>query len=130
MWSRACMPASCGSAYEDHIISYNNNMSRKAISVTLETDNVTWLKGRAGAVGESVSEMLDQIVTAARQGGLVGSARSVAGTIDIDSSDPLLERADRAVRSVFEASVGRPFIMRERGGKDRSGGTRPRKRRG
>lgn len=89
-------------------------MTRKALSVTLETDNVTWLKGRAGAAGESVSEMLDQIVTAARQGGQVGSARSVVGTIDIDASDPGLARADAAVRSMFEASVGRPFMVRER----------------
>ena len=57
-------------------------MARRAISVTLESDNVTWLKGRAGAVGESVSEVLDQIVSAARQGVPAGPARSVVGTID------------------------------------------------
>ena len=75
--------------------------------MTLESDNVTWLKGRAGATGESVSELLDQIVTGARQGGRSGDARSVMGTIDIDASDPFLEGADVAVRSMFDASLGR-----------------------
>lgn len=75
--------------------------------MTLEIDNVTWLKGRAGAAGESVSEMIDQLVTAARQGAHAGQARSVAGTIDIDGSDPLLEKADAAVRAAFDASLGR-----------------------
>lgn len=82
-------------------------MTRRALSVTLESDNVTWLKGRAGATGESVSELLDQIVTGARQGGRSGDARSVMGTIDIDASDPFLEGADVAVRSMFDASLGR-----------------------
>jgi hypothetical protein len=88
--------------------------AKQAISVTLGADNVTWLKGRAGAGGvRSVSEFLDQLVTAARQGGRVGPATSVVGTIDIDSSDPLLETADAAVRSIYEASLGRPLIVRE-----------------
>lgn len=84
-------------------------MARRAISLTLETDNVAWLKGRAGAAGESVSEMIDQLVTAARQGSRAGQARSVAGTIDIDASDPLLQKADAAVRAAFGASLGRPL---------------------
>ena len=94
-------------------------MPRKAVSVTLEMDNVAWLKGRAGAAGESMSEVLDQIVTAARRGKGAGPAQSVVGTIDIDASDPLLERADAAVRATFEASIGRPFMVRERGRADR-----------
>src|SRR6266436_6731614 len=87
---------------------------KQALSVTLGADNVTWLKGRTGAGGvRSVSELLDQLVTAARQSGRVGPARSVVGTVDIDSSDPLLEGADAAVRSMYEASLGRPLIVRE-----------------
>jgi hypothetical protein len=87
---------------------------KQALSVTLGADNVTWLKGRAGAGGvRSVSELLDQLVTAARQSGRVGPARSVVGTIDIDSSDPSLEGADAAVRSMYEGSLGRPLIVRE-----------------
>ena len=66
-------------------------MAKQAISVTLEADNLTWLKGRAGAAGlRSVSELLDQLVTAARASGRVGPSRSVVGTIDLDASDPWL----------------------------------------
>ena len=86
---------------------------RRPISVTLERDNVTWLKARAGAERESVSGLLDQIVTAARQGARSGPPRSVVGTIDVDSSDPLLERADAAVRGAFDTSLGRPIFVRD-----------------
>jgi len=89
-------------------------MTKRAITVTLGVDNVTWLKGRAGVSGaRSVSELLDQLVTAARRSGQVGPSRSVVGTIDIDASDPLLERADAAVRSAFEESLARPLMVRE-----------------
>jgi hypothetical protein len=88
--------------------------TKRALSVTLGEDNVTWLKGRTGAGGaRSVSELLDQLVTAARQTGRVGPARSVVGTVDIDSSDPLLEGADVAVRTLYEASLNRPLVIRE-----------------
>jgi hypothetical protein len=105
-------------------------MARRPISVTLDTDNLTWLKGRAGAAGESVSGILDQIVTAARAEGRIGPTRSVTGTIDIDSSDPLLEGADAIVRSAFEVSLGRPLKVAEGRGIDRTGANRSRKRRG
>jgi hypothetical protein len=89
-------------------------MPKKAISVTLDTENLTWLKARAGAAGlRSVSELLDRIVGAARQSGRMGPSRSVVGTIDIDASDPLLERADAAVRGAFERSLGRPLALHE-----------------
>lgn len=87
---------------------------KRAISVTLERDNVTWLKARAGAERESVSELLDQIVTVARQGARTGPPRSVAGTIDVDSSDPLLEQADASVRADFDSSLARPLVVPER----------------
>lgn len=93
---------------------YDKYMSKQAISVTLDADNVTWLKGRAGAGGvRSVSELLDRLVTAARQAGDIGPSRSVVGTIDIDPSDPLLERADEAIRHAFESSLGRPLVVKE-----------------
>jgi hypothetical protein len=89
-------------------------MTRRAISVTLDGDNLTWLKGRAGAGGvRSVSELLNHLVTAARRTGRGGPSRSVMGTIDIDSADPGLEHADAAVRALFDASTARPFILRE-----------------
>jgi hypothetical protein len=88
-------------------------MTRRAISITLDAGNVAWLKGRAGVSGDSVSGMIDQLVTAARQGHCVGEARSVVGTIDIDSSDPLLEKADAALQAAFAASLNRPLAVRE-----------------
>ena len=88
--------------------------AKQALSVTLNTENVTWLKGRARAGGaKSVSDLLDQLVTAARKSGGIGSSQSVVGTVDIDSSDPLLERADAALRAMYEVSLGRPLVVRE-----------------
>jgi hypothetical protein len=88
-------------------------MAKQAISVTLDTDNLTWLKGRAGAAGlRSVSELLDQLVTAARESGRIGPSRSVVGTIDIDAGDPLLEGADEVVRGLYEASLRRPMMVK------------------
>jgi hypothetical protein len=89
-------------------------MPKQAMSVTLDADNVTWLKGRAGAAGvRSVSELLDRLVTAARESGGPGRSTSVVGTIDIDPGDPLLERADEAVGALFDASIGRPLTIKE-----------------
>jgi hypothetical protein len=89
-------------------------MAKQAISVTLDTDNLTWLRGRAGAAGlRSVSELLDQLVTSARESGRIGPSRSVVGTIDIDASDPLLEGADEVVRGMYEASLRRPLTVKE-----------------
>lgn len=105
-------------------------MAKQAISVTLDTDNLTWLKGRAGAAGvRSVSELLDRIVSAARAGGQTGPSRSVVGTIDVDASDPWLEGADDAMRAIFEASLGRPLLVKETSPAYGSGG-RKRTRRG
>ena len=87
-------------------------MAKQAISVTLDTDNLTWLKGRAGAAGlRSVSELLDRLVTAARESGRIGPSRSVVGTIDIDASDPRLEGADEVVRGLYEMSLHRPLTV-------------------
>jgi hypothetical protein len=89
-------------------------MAKQAISVTLDADNLTWLKGRASATGvRSVSELLDQIVNSARLSGQVGPSRSVVGTIDIAAGDPWLEGADDAVRGMFEASLRRPLMVKE-----------------
>src|SRR5262245_17444563 len=106
-------------------------MTKRAVTVTLDRDNVTWLKGRANAAGvRSVSELVDQLVTAARKSGRIGPARSVVGTIDIDPSDPLLERADEAVRYVFEESLGRPLMVKEAAATYHVARPRSKKRRG
>ena len=89
-------------------------MNKQAISVTLDADNLTWLKGRAGAPGvRSVSELLDQLVTAARASGQGGPSRSVVGTIDIDAGDPWLEGADADIRAIYETSLARPLMVKE-----------------
>ena len=89
-------------------------MNKRAISVTLDADNLVWLKARAGAAGlRSVSELIDHLVTEARKAGTSGAVRSVVGTIDIDASDPSLDQADRAVRAMFDASLRRPMVVRE-----------------
>jgi len=90
-------------------------VSKKAISVTLAADNLVWLRGRAEAGGfRSVSELLDHLVSGARHAGAAGPARSVAGTVDIADDDADLEEADRAVRSLFEKSLRRPVVVKER----------------
>ena len=90
-------------------------MPKGAISVTLNRDNIAWLKGHVGRSGaRSVSELLDRLITAARRQGTDGLSRSVAGTIVIDPADPQLARADAVVRELFDASLRRPLTVRER----------------
>jgi len=103
-------------------------MPKKAISVTLQAENLTWLKSRAQAGGaRSVSDVLDRLVTDARTHGVGGAIRSVKGTIDIDPSDPLLDTADEYIRGLFAESLARPFLVKERRA---TYGSRTRKRRG
>jgi hypothetical protein len=102
-------------------------MPKRALSVTLDVENITWLKGRTTAGGlRSVSELLDRIVSAARESGRIGPSRSVVGTIDIASSDPLLGAADAAVREVFERSLDLPLRVAEARGAYRTSKSRKR----
>ncbi len=84
-------------------------MNKQAISVTLEPDNLTWLRGRAVAGGRmSVSEMLDRLIRDARGGANgVAGARSVVGTLQIATKDRELTEADAAVRRLFTRSLAR-----------------------
>ena len=89
-------------------------MTKHAISVTLHSDNLTWLKARVGAVGaRSVSELLDQLVADARRATPGGCVRSVVGTIDIDASDPFLNGADDVLRTLVDVSLKRPTVVKE-----------------
>ena len=102
------------------LVSYKHMIGKQAISVTLQRDNVTWLKGRADGAGcKSVSELLDRLVTAARTSGQIVPSRSVVGTVEIDPSDTSLEGADEAVRRLFETSVSRRQAMNLRRRKTR-----------
>ena len=81
-------------------------MPKKPLSVTLEEDNILWLKGRTRAGKQrSLSEALDTVVTAARTRGDASDARSVVGTVDIAAADPALRGADAALRALFDASL-------------------------
>jgi hypothetical protein len=100
---------------------------RQALSVTLDHDNVLWLKGQAGgSVKGTVSDVLDRLVTRARSErfGEPGAIRSVAGTIDLPDDDSDLQLADAYVREAFGKSLGRPILARERPPTTRTPGKR------
>ena len=90
-------------------------MAKEPVSVTLGRENLLWLRGRAArGKRRSLSDTLDEIVTAARLGGRAsGSVRSVVGTVDIAGDDPGLERADQYLRGEFETSLSRPLTVHE-----------------
>lgn len=90
-------------------------MPKQPVSVTLDTDNLLWLRGRAASrKRRSLSEALDEILTAARTGAHgLDASRSVVGTIDIAADDPALLRADAYIRGEVEASLARPLAVHE-----------------
>ena len=90
-------------------------MPKQPVSVTLDRDNLTWLRGRAaGRKRRSLSDALDEVVTAARLGQYGATERrSVVGTVDIAGDDPDLERADAYIRSLVDTSISRPLVARE-----------------
>ena len=104
-------------------------MPKQAITVTLDADNLTWLKGRARGIGaRSMSELLNRLVSDARRQGTLGEPRSVVGTVTIDPSDPLLDGADQAVRAFFAAAVKGAPRLSERPSAYRVRRTRTRRR--
>ena len=97
------------------LIVYNISM-KNAISVTLQRDNLVWLKAQAAArTNGNVSEMLDRLLSDARSdsGMTAAGIRSVVGTIDLPDDESLAE-ADGYVRAMFERSLARPMLVRER----------------
>jgi hypothetical protein len=91
-------------------------MPKQPVSVTLDADNLLWLRARAvSRKRRSLSDALDEILTAARAGAHgVEASRSVVGTIDIAADDPGLLRADAYIREEMEASLARPLAVHER----------------
>ncbi len=89
-------------------------MPKKALSVTLDQANVVWLKGRARLAGGNVSDALDKLVTHARtgRGALAATNSSVVGMVDL-SDDPLLAKANTAVRDGFAEYLSRQFEVHE-----------------
>jgi hypothetical protein len=90
-------------------------MPKAPVSVTLDRENLLWLRGRvASRKRRSLSDAIDEIVTAARLGGSRAEpARSVAGTIAIAEHDAGLENADTYIRALFDASLARGLVIRE-----------------
>jgi hypothetical protein len=78
-------------------------MPKTPISVTLDEENLLWLRARARTgKARSVSEALDLVLTAARQSGYGVDMRSIAGTVDIASTDPALLTADAELQALFD----------------------------
>jgi hypothetical protein len=93
-------------------------MPRKAVSVTLDSDNLLWLRGQVrSAPGRTLSAVLDRLIDEARSRGRVheASIRSVVGTIGISPDDPDLASADAAVRAMFPLPSSRRRAGRRRG---------------
>lgn len=92
---------------------YHMFMPKSAVSVTLDADNLLWLRARAAQLRRrSLSSALDEVVTAARTGGLgAGPIRSVVGTISFSDED--LQAADAYVKALFEESANRPLEVHE-----------------
>jgi hypothetical protein len=89
---------------------------RRAVSVTIDEDNLLWLKAQAAASAKgSLSDVLDRLVSSARAAGRTEQAaiRSIKGTIDIPDDDPELERASASVRQLFQHSLRRPMLVKE-----------------
>jgi hypothetical protein len=90
-------------------------MPKKAVSVTLDEMNLLWLKGRSRiSSGGNLSEELDKLITAARfgKGGVVPVVRSAVGMVDL-SDDPDLEKADAAVRAMWDEYLAKVSVMAE-----------------
>ena len=109
-------------------------MPKRPVSVTLDVDNLLWLKARAVSTKRrSLSDELDRLIAEARLRDDPGAAtiRSVVGTVDINPDDPGLESADEYVRALFDASSARPILVKERPPQPgRTGTRRARRHRG
>ncbi len=78
-------------------------MKKQAISVTLQRENLLWLRSQVAVTGSrSVSQMLDQLVSEARQAEKI-ARRSVVGTVSLDPLDPDLNQADAVVKALFNS---------------------------
>jgi hypothetical protein len=101
-------------------------MNKQAISVTLDADNLLWLRAQTlSQRHRSISEMLDGLIREARtanksQANLI---RSVVGTVRIADADPNLDTADDAVRAFFSAALS------HQKGRERRSTSRPKPRR-
>jgi hypothetical protein len=89
-------------------------MPKRPVSVTLDENNLLWLRGRmARRKRRSLSDAIDEVITAARASGALETPRSVVGTIGIPTDDPGLAHADVYTRGLFTQSLNRPLVVHE-----------------
>ena len=89
--------------------------TKKPVSLTLDENNLLWLKGRARVLaGGSLSAAVDQLIDEARAGrlGAADPPRSVVGTIDLPDEGVLLKAGDE-LRKLFDVSLARPIFVHE-----------------
>ena len=81
-------------------------MPKRAVSVTLDVDNLVWLRAQAGG-RRNVSRIVNELVGEARSAGrrFGDATRSVAGTVNLRNFDPAA--ADQEVRALFDAALRR-----------------------
>lgn len=90
---------------------------RRPISVTLDEENLLWLRSEALASEQgNLSRALDRIVRDARlaRRGATGTGRSVKGTIGPVPDDVELEEAAEEVRAMFARAASGALLARER----------------
>lgn len=76
-------------------------MTKKAISVTLDRENLLWLRAQAASQGcRSLSQMLDRLIAEARKS-RTRPPQSVVGTVRIAESDSDLSEADATLITLF-----------------------------
>lgn len=88
-------------------------MPKRAVSVTLEVDNLVWLRAQAGG-GRNVSRIVNELVGEARAAGrrFGAATRSVAGTVDLANYE--LGAADRESRTLSRGARNTQPAVRER----------------
>src|SRR5688572_33395145 len=95
-------------------------MPKRPVSVTLDENNLLWLRGRmARRKRRSLSDAIDEVITAARASGALETPRSVVGTIDLAADDLGLAHADSYTRALFTQSLSRPLVVHEESRDDR-----------
>jgi len=85
-------------------------MSRKAITLELESANLLWLEDQAATSGrQTLSEVINEILAKLRgsRADKPSSVESIREMIEISDDDPNLEGADEALRALFAESLGR-----------------------
>jgi hypothetical protein len=89
-------------------------MPKRPVSVTLDENNLLWLRGRmARRKRRSLSDAIDEVITAARASGALEAPRSVVGTIDLATDDPGLAHADAYTRALFTQSLSRSLTIHD-----------------